>query len=289
MRQRRVWGRRGEVARRHRRGGDGDAVRPLSSVAVRRRSGWSVCDGTAARFDGERQCLGIARDRVAPRWSTARPPGRPSFPPSAGRRRRPATSGTPCPARAVGRCSSPARPASSSRENTTVAVPPAGMSPETVRTSGAANTCSAVDGVARRAAAPVRRRGRRARPTKAAAAASTAVRQRDARDGESGARCAGGCATVASSRSRSRGGRLDRGGRRYHRHRFPHRTHFVGEGLRDFGGSGGQPSLDVREFGAGTACSAYGVARAIRSGSNGSVMRSPGIYAARGWHRASAT
>ena len=37
-----------------------------------------------------------------------------------------------------------------------------------------------------------------------------------------------------------------------------------------------------------TACSAYGVAIAIRSGSSGSVMTAPGSCAARGWRRASA-
>ncbi len=68
-------------------------------------------------------------------------------------------------------------PASFSRENTTVAVPPDGMSPDTVRTSGAANTCSAVDGVAAgRIASPTPRAP--SPITNAAAAASTVLRQR---------------------------------------------------------------------------------------------------------------
>ena len=94
-------------------------------------------------------------------------------------------------------------PASFSWENTSVAVPPLGMSPDTVRTSGAANTCSAVDVVGA---------GRNAYPTPSApspiastaAAAKIVVRQRFARF--DGSWRTGSSATVASNRSRSGAG-----------------------------------------------------------------------------------
>ena len=56
---------------------------------------------------------------------------------------RPATSGRPSPAWVARRCSSPARRRCWSWENTTVAVPPVGISPDTVRTSDAVKICSA--------------------------------------------------------------------------------------------------------------------------------------------------
>jgi hypothetical protein len=95
-------------------------------------------------------------------------------------------------------------PASLSWEYTNVAVPPVGMGPDTVRTSGAANTCAAVDVVGG---------GRSASPTPSApspiastaAAAKMVVRQRFARF--AGSCCTVSSATVASSRSR-----IDAGG-----------------------------------------------------------------------------
>ena len=85
--------------------------------------------GSAARLDGECQRAASRRDPAAPRWSTARRPWRPSSPPTAGRPRRPTTSGTRCPACGGGTLFITSTPASFSWENTSVAVPPPGMSP----------------------------------------------------------------------------------------------------------------------------------------------------------------
>ena len=175
-------------------------------------------------------------------------------------------------------------PASFSRENTTVAVPPDGMSPDTVRTSGAANTCSAVDGVAA---------GRIANPTprapspitNAAAAASTVVRQRAAR-GRSSRTLS--LLTVASSRSRSCcGGSAAVAADTMAIVSRTARTSSAKARASSGGAAATRRSMSASS-GSGTACNAYGVASAIRSESSGSVMRAPGSCAARGWHRASA-
>ena len=95
-------------------------------------------------------------------------------------------------------------PASFSWEKTSVAVPPVGMGPDTVRTSGAANTCSAVDvvGGAGRSAIPTPSAPRPTAST--AAAAKIVVRQRFARF--DGSWRTGSSTIVASSRSRIVGG-----------------------------------------------------------------------------------
>ena len=175
-------------------------------------------------------------------------------------------------------------PASFSRENTTVAVPPDGMSPDTVRTSGAANTCSAVDGVAAgRIASPTPRAP--SPITNAAAAASTVLRQRVARGRSSrtlsvvtvastrSRRCAGGSTAVAADITAivSRTARTSSAKARD----------------TSAGAAASRRSMSASSD-SGTACSAYGVAIAIRSGSIGSVMTAPGSCAARGWRRASA-
>ena len=75
---------------------------------------------------------------------------------------RSATSGRRSPAAGGATLFITSTPAFFSWENTTVAVPPVGIRPDTVRTSDAAKTCSAVDG-RESAATPFPRRARRVR------------------------------------------------------------------------------------------------------------------------------
>ena len=161
--------------------------------------------------------------------------------------------------RAGRRCSSPARAALRSRENTTVAVPPVGMSPDTVRTSGAAKIMLGRRRLGNGPQRPAQRPARRGRSATAAAAASTAFRQRGV--------SAGGCAgagqlrrTVAplaadAARPRRAGGR---GGARAARPRSDADTVAMvsrtartssAKARATSSGAVGQLTLDVVEFG----------------------------------------
>ena len=184
------------------------------------------------------------------------------------------------------RCSSPARPRPSRGRTPLSRCRRSGMSPDTVRTSGAANTCSAVDGAgcrpqrdsdAERAEPDDQRR--RGRQHDRAASDSRAGRQ--LRTGSLRRRPAPGRAAGAAARRPSP----------------PTPTAIVSRTARTSSANacatvrrcgGERRSMSARSD-SGIACSAYGVARAIRSGSFGSVMRAPDTCAVRGWRRASAT
>ena len=140
-------------------------------------------------------------------------------------------------------------PAFFSRENTTVAVPPAGMSPDTVRTSGAAKICSAVDGVgAGRSAMPD---AERAEPDHQRGRCGQ-HRRLPALDARPQLRAPALAARLLGEQPVAQvSRRLDGGGRRHHGHGLPHRADFVVERLRDVGRGGGDASFDVGEFGLG--------------------------------------
>ena len=206
-------------------------VPSLGQRQLRRRSGvvgWfdPVPGSTVNASDLERPEVGRARP-----WSTGRRPRRPWCLPNVRRPRRRATSGRRCPALGGATLFITSTAALRSREKTTVAVPPVGMSPDTVRTSGAAKICSAVVGFGS---------GRMAQPMptttnptieRGGGGSDDALPVPALGRRESGQRSVvvdGGQQPVTQL-----GGRIDgrRGG--HHRHGLAHGAHFVGEGPRD--------------------------------------------------------